>query len=700
MSGTITGTYHALDDEPDSGTIEIIPSAPVIKDSTGKVILSGRIKVTLDALGQFSAEVPASDDVTLDPTGVTYTVAAKLRRYHHAAVQGIYVPDAGTVDVFDETDPDPAAPTYAERVNEAEAFADAADLSATAAAGSASAASASATAAAGSATASASSATTALTAATAADGSATAADISADAAAASATEAGSDATVAARIESGPLTGAALTVEILREAPESLFVDGATRGILADNSTNNAVALQAVINEAANEGRTPLLPGGIIRTRGEIQVPEHVMLMAAGAPGGWEVSGTENAGATIKLDDSSGLTSSQGVIRFIYTGVNTAERRHQGGMIGITIDGNRDTNAANAGIIAAGVRFLHLSRVHAVECGSHGITSITDGTSASELYFDQCFSGFNGGHGYALFGGDSTLTGIMAGVNDLDGIYLGVAATTLTGASCWNNLRDGLTIAATAAGQFVNVVGGQFYDNDRAGITVESGALQGNMVTGAALHGNGRNAALYTSGTDRVGVRVVGAVTAAQLGLYDLATGNRYAETYQQYGVALQNAAAVVETNGVWGTNATALWYLAPGATLQQGNVGTTLPAVDNALDMGRVARRWRNVNSLRHEVYAATSDSQPRARLGSTVGGAELSFGPGGSTSADWRMARGSANRMDLDAGDSLKVDGTWNGGKFQFGSYHLWVDATGVLRIKSGAPTSDTDGTIVGTQA
>lgn len=33
-------------------------------------------------------------------------------------------------------------------------------------------------------------------------------------------------------------------------------------------------------------------------------------------------------------------------------------------------------------------------------------------------------------------------------------------------------------------------------------------------------------------------------------------------------------------------------------------------------------------------------------------------------------------------------------------GSYALWVDSTGDLRIKSSAPTSDTDGTIVGTQS
>lgn len=34
-----------------------------------------------------------------------------------------------------------------------------------------------------------------------------------------------------------------------------------------------------------------------------------------------------------------------------------------------------------------------------------------------------------------------------------------------------------------------------------------------------------------------------------------------------------------------------------------------------------------------------------------------------------------------------------------RFGTHHLWVDSAGKLRIKSTAPTSDTDGTVVGTQ-
>ena len=41
-----------------------------------------------------------------------------------------------------------------------------------------------------------------------------------------------------------------------------------------------------------------------------------------------------------------------------------------------------------------------------------------------------------------------------------------------------------------------------------------------------------------------------------------------------------------------------------------------------------------------------------------------------------------------------------WNGRHLALGSWRLWVDTSGRLRIKSSAPTSDTDGTIVGTQS
>ena len=40
-----------------------------------------------------------------------------------------------------------------------------------------------------------------------------------------------------------------------------------------------------------------------------------------------------------------------------------------------------------------------------------------------------------------------------------------------------------------------------------------------------------------------------------------------------------------------------------------------------------------------------------------------------------------------------------WNEMHPVMGDYHLWVDGSGRLRIKSGCPTSSTDGSVVGTQ-
>jgi len=78
------------------------------------------------------------------------------------------------------------------------------------------------------------------------------------------------------------------------------------------------------------------------------------------------------------------------------------------------------------------------------------------------------------------------------------------------------------------------------------------------------------------------------------------------------------------------------------------------------------------------------------------VDGSNLYFG----TALDTRMYRFMANGLAMGVGDTFYVDGTWNGGMLRLGLYHLWVDATGDLRIKNGAPVSDLDGTVVGTQS
>ena len=68
--------------------------------------------------------------------------------------------------------------------------------------------------------------------------------------------------------------------------------------------------------------------------------------------------------------------------------------------------------------------------------------------------------------------------------------------------------------------------------------------------------------------------------------------------------------------------------------------------------------------------------------------------------------ARTDVNRRELDEagvfnqGGFRLIDSTWNVNPLRLAGYYLWVEAaTGKLRIKAGAPTSDADGTVVGSQ-
>jgi len=56
------------------------------------------------------------------------------------------------------------------------------------------------------------------------------------------------------------------------------------------------------------------------------------------------------------------------------------------------------------------------------------------------------------------------------------------------------------------------------------------------------------------------------------------------------------------------------------------------------------------------------------------------------------------ANNIDFQF-STLAISAFWGKVGLVMGSYYLWVDASGRLRIKNGAPSSDTDGTVVGTQ-
>jgi hypothetical protein len=82
----------------------------------------------------------------------------------------------------------------------------------------------------------------------------------------------------------------------------------------------------------------------------------------------------------------------------------------------------------------------------------------------------------------------------------------------------------------------------------------------------------------------------------------------------------------------------------------------------------------------------------------STTGACEARvFRGDGAATVDHLLRTGgtAANRN----AELCKNGGAWDTGHLTIGSYHLWIDSTGDLRIKSSAPTGDTDGTVVGTQ-
>jgi parallel beta-helix repeat protein len=121
---TLTGTYQLFDGTAARGIVEIIPSEKMVKDTTGNVVLSGRVKVELDTTGAFSVSLPDPRDTSnLNPAGFGYTVVAKLYHQHLAAVsfggdQIAASAVAGVLDIEDVTSVDPstftAGATYVE----------------------------------------------------------------------------------------------------------------------------------------------------------------------------------------------------------------------------------------------------------------------------------------------------------------------------------------------------------------------------------------------------------------------------------------------------------------------------------------------------------------------------------------------------------------------------------------------------------
>lgn len=133
--------------------------------------------------------------------------------------------------------------------------------------------------------------------------------------------------------------------------------------------------------------------------------------------------------------------------------------------------------------------------------------------------------------------------------------------------------------------------------------------------------------------------------------------------------------------------------IARGDTNPMSSVTVELLESDTVKYVGRYYNLTSNWETVRLQV------SLP---VGATV--AQLRFTGSGytPTATTFKVGRVAVyqSSIPINTGHLRCVGSAWNSVHDVKGNYHFWVSATGVYRMKNGAPTSDNDGVAVGSQA
>ncbi|MER5783732.1 phage tail protein [Streptomyces mobaraensis] len=109
---TVTGRYLTPDGRPLSGSVTFRAPAQITFPEAD-VILGGPLVAQLDAQGQISATLPATDAPHMDPSGWSYTVSEALSGLPNGRSYNILLPaDKPRVDLADLAPTDPSKPNY------------------------------------------------------------------------------------------------------------------------------------------------------------------------------------------------------------------------------------------------------------------------------------------------------------------------------------------------------------------------------------------------------------------------------------------------------------------------------------------------------------------------------------------------------------------------------------------------------------
>lgn len=485
-----------------------------------------------------------------------------------------------------------------------------------------------------------------------------------------------------------------------------FISVKDYGATGDGSTDDTVAIQAAIAAAEAVTNTTIadpygniilgggivyFPPGIYKISSECVISSKISLIGHGSISS-VIKVTQNSRGVTQNPVSGQYNGKQGVISNLgFLGDRTKTSQDILNLLR-PLDGNYNNiyilNAGRDGLVIREGLACSFNSVVVYKSGRRGI-SVLDGVDAfstavptnyptNNCRFDECHAGWNDGPGLYL-GGDGTIT--LGKVN-----------------GC----------------QFVGCTFEYNYFSSSAGTgyNVEdySTSYFGNILENTWLEATATKAHIYKQGTDvsqrlflkrvkhtsngaaawpeRFVINVTGQVVADSCeglnNLYRTVGGSNtpYRLTKATARIDLINPLGSSITNDVWvedETNTTTGLY----NNVKYNNFNTVRGPFINKLESTEIGFEGRVLGDT-YSFFQLAGDKSVR------MGDATASPG--------FLLKATSSSEVAVNTG-ILNAGGTWNASHLKLGTYHIWVDSSGRLRIKSTAPTSDTDGTVVGTQ-
>jgi hypothetical protein len=230
-------------------------------------------------------------------------------------------------------------------------------------------------------------------------------------------------------------------------------------------------------------------------------------------------------------------------------------------------------------------------------------------------------------------------------------------------------------------------------------SVSSGFANQNIIRGGKIISNPGTTAIFNSGNENtfVGTSIEGTWTTGveivnRGGVYiNVRTEGTFTTTWDltaaPSGGFANNFIGCYSDAVTWGTYGPDY----PITQLFQGALSANTQTVNRSHYIGRNTSNTGNPVLEIVDGYTSSGTSRPlRTRSGRAAGVAHEVYV--GATKV------GSINH-NIGGVSFESESNSFFQGFMRFGTFYIWVDNSGVLRIKNGAPTSQTDGTVVGTQ-